>query len=819
MKIGYTNTINKLKKEIDDFEKRDVVKKYIEAKEINDEESLAVLCKRNVVMRYEVALGYIDFLDNFDGDIFKNYYEEMMEVASKYTFSDIKYKRLRFRDGNLIYIYLVGALHFNSLIKDEEIIKMIDDLNYNLLEHEREVKATKSNVKSLFKKERKDVKINYEIVLKELEKHVIKRDDSNFNYGLLMQKVFVVFDISLKDAYDVTFIPASILKKVLNNSLYPSIEIVNSLISLLMIIKPETLLEIETLRDAVSGFQQLRDEVLERNEQVHFTIYSETNLSQYELCLKMFDRDLLERVKWENYDWYVKFATYNYILMEKMRFPRDGEYFYDGSEARKWFFTQKNILEEPLLEKKFKQDRVKMLEYLIAKKEEIANLPTSISKDEYVKRNFADIFLAFKQNIEESGKMIDLDTFYGMYSLRELYNYVYQLYLDKNSWLSEEQASLVRRLRDYQITVCSEGNDILAKWSICLDALGLSKREFSSMCNINNRGFVYYTYGKTLPSLENEKKMIDVLKKIDRNSLRENQKSVLDELIIFVSSYGEKRKKRVKVKKVESALKKYEENPISFGNSRNLEEDVDEKIIANVRDNSSKWFAKFMFVYTDLIDENSPNTVSSYTWYKNTLQKAIRGELSLEQETLLAYLIFLSQCKINCRRNVEIEKKINYLENFNNGLIAEPSQETFNQITYSLKRSIFRRKGNVVDLLGLDLYLRVKKVLKNFYKGEFKLSKKKFYIGFNLRLLWFDLGLSEKKLCELVGCDNDQLHLIYIKKQGITLDVVTKIVGYLKTLDYKSLRDDQIDDVLEFFNMVEMARNCEKNVSLKNVKQ
>lgn len=819
MKIGYTNTINKLKKEIDDFEKRDVVKKYIEAKEINDEESLAALCKRNAVMRYELTLGYIDFLDNFDGDIFKNYYEEMMEVASKYTFSDIKYKRLRFRDGNLIYIYLVGALHFYNSIEDEEIIKMIDDLNYNLLEHEIEVKATKNNVKSLFKKERKDVKINYEIVLKELEKHVIKRDDSNFNYGLLMQKVFVVFDISLKDAYDVTFIPASILKKVLNNSLYPSIEIVNSLISLLMIIKPETLLEIETLRDAVSGFQQLRDEVLERNEQVHFTIYSETNLSQYELCLKVFDRGLLERVKWENYDWYVKFATYNYILMEKMRFPRDGEYFYDGSEARKWFFTQKNILEDPLLEKKFKQDRVKMLEYLIAKKEEIANLPTSISKDEYVKRNFDDIFLAFKQNIEENGKMIDLDTLYGMYSLRELYNYVYQLYLDKNSWLSEEQASLVRRLRDYQITVCSEGNDILAKWNIYLDTLGLTKTSFTKLCNCNYRSFIDYSNGKLIPSKKIVDIILSVLENFNRDKLRKSQLEVLDEFILFVSSYGEKRKKRARVKKVERALKKYEKNPISFGNSGNLEEDVDGKIIANVRDNRSVWFAKFMLVYTDLIDENSQNTVSSYTWYKNTTQKAVRGELSLEQETLLAYLISLNKYKTNCRRNGEIEKKVIYLENRDKGLVVDPNQVAYPRAIYSLERSLFRRKGNVVDLLGLDLYLRVKNVLKESYKDEFKLSDGELYMGLNLRLLWFDLGLSEKKLCELVGCDNDQLHLIYIKKQGITLDVVTKIVGYLKTLDYKSLRDDQIDDVLEFFNMVEMARNCEKNVSLKNVKQ
>lgn len=652
---------------------------------------------------------------------------------------------------------------------------------------------------------------------------------SSYDYGTCLYNVAICFGLnSDKLLFEKIGIPSSLLHKIFNNELYPSMEMIEMFNEWLSKLVPSNNKQTVVLKQAIELCENMMEEAksVEPDKGSSFTIFSLDKLDLY-LENFSFDTKIMDIVKKQNLDWYYKCISYHY----NVNVLGDGKcysdvYFYDGTVMMKWIQTQKRTLAGTKNGLKLSKEQIEMVNYVLYVRSE-HKVKEDIS--DVVKKYFDEYYSIFKENIDAGERKIDSVRVHGYY-LEEIWKYINNQLHIKNTILTVEQIKKYKELRRNYVSLNRENNkncgfiliDFGYEMAYFLDIMGWTRDKFSEMMECSRSNFSFYSSNYSRPSEEMVESFVEKLRQLDKTQFRDDQIEDIENFIKVLRSLSKEREKRRESVINFSILEDPDIKNVIYGETRDVYDDVPSEYLLSVEKNDPEWFDKFIRMVDLLNDREALDNrikVSAYRsqWFLKYQRNVKSGSVSLDKKILLGYLAKLSKDNGAYVDYSILMDKCDVIEEYilKNGVLPEVNdQNRFSDGTcmrhffVSMRDMYFGYEPDRYKYCDESAYEKIKELAQVGFVATRRLSKpdrivdSKMYLGGRLGLLRISLGMSKPMFAEFLGLSEELMYDIYANRIPLSEKVIKVLNDKLTNVDYFSLREDQIVDIAELLNVI-----------------
>lgn len=664
---------------------------------------------------------------------------------------------------------------------------------------------------------------------------------SSVNYGRALYRVLIGFGFNDEvSRFDAIKIPNSYLNQIFANKIIPTKQMLDKISFFLNILVTNDSELLYELSEAKRIFEIVKNEIefVEPDVLEEFEILGLNNISKYEAVVD-FDAEVLKRVKDYNLDWYYKYVTCYYVVdkLGNNTWPSN-LFFYDGSIVRKWFQTQKRVLNNNSKTgvPKFNDDQRLLFQDLLQFR--VDNM-TMLSIEEVVLAQFDELVKYFKDIIDSGVFKLPNIKMYG-YPVNKLWNYIYKEYISNKTIFNTNQLNVIRELRRNYVDLVRDNNldygyvnlDFGKYLYYLLDDFGWTGNDFADIteCSISN--YRVYVCNKTLPTTSAITKIITSLENLDKTQYREDQLQTLCDFVKLFDLVNDESKLRNYVFERFELEKTAALKNIIYGDTDDVFEDVPSSYLMSVEASDPAWMENYMEVVNCNYStyRNYIINPSLQCWYRNNVIAAYNGTLSFDKVVLMGYLS-IKQKNNKLKNKIEFfEEKCNALEEFLivNMRLPYEKEYVFEDGMDLLSFYLFIKNVMFVNNeksngFSTEDFICIKDLISLVYSVEHPLmrrddiSDEEMYLGMKLEYLRISLGMTLCRFCECFEVTMSSLRKLLLNKKSLT-NYKEKLLSKLKEFDYSSLREDQIIDIEDFVSVLESGRlySQDMSMSLKN---
>lgn len=667
--------------------------------------------------------------------------------------------------------------------------------------------------------------------------------NSNLNYGLALDKVLFSFDISYIAFFEHTQIPMSVISGICRNEFFPSAELVMKIIALLNDLSFLPLDDYQSviLKEAKEIYGELYLEVYgKKNKEINsYVLYSKEKLLIFEEKIQGVDLTILNSVKKNKFDWYLKWLTFYYICEVEERKPNKNEYFYDGTIVFKWIFTQKNTLDKNNYCLELSKDQMFLLDMLMEKVDELNYKKHNVDELKIIE-NFDSIINEYTERIKNGEDLLttlnnDTSTIWNL--LRKM--------IFMGNWFNDDQILKVKQLRNMAFVNhygYNRMNGIKYEESFgfrlisLMDSFNISIVEFAKMVDCSVPSITSYRRNDAIPSVETIKKMKNVILQLRMQAINIDQQQEIIVFENFLNKVAYDKKTRTNGQDKNNYLQSFDK--YFYGKTGNVYFDIEKGILTKVKENNVDWYNDFLIVWealknsdTSLYDGNK-GYLNKFGWYLDAMRDLNHDKLSYEQIVLLKYLTITEEKNKFKFLKAKVKQRINEVEYFidvNGRLPKNGEVELGDHIDAYLFYRDLRDKywGSLPTRYRWfddEMFVMTKELLVKVNKLEYGLENKddykennNYYIGNSLNYLRISLGFSNRVLPSILNLPREIVTKIYKNEMPLNLEYLTFLLKYFGDFTKNDLRRDQlvdIDNFYKFINTLNTRKNNELNLSL-----
>lgn len=667
--------------------------------------------------------------------------------------------------------------------------------------------------------------------------------NSNLNYGLALDKVLFSFDISYIAFFEHTQIPMSVISGICRNEFFPSAELVMKIIALLNDLSFLPLDDYQSviLKEAKEIYGELYLEVYgKKNKEINsYVLYSKEKILIFEEKIQGVDLIILNSVKKNKFDWYLKWLTFYYICEVEERKPNKNEYFYDGTIIFKWIFTQKNTLDKNNYCLELSKDQMFLLDMLMEKVDELNYKKHNVDELKIIE-NFDSIINEYTERIKNGEDLLttlnnDTSTIWNL--LRKM--------IFMGNWFNDDQILKVKQLRNMAFVNhygYNRMNGIKYEESFgfrlisLMDSFNISIVEFAKMVDCSVPSITSYRRNDAIPSVETIKKMKNVILQLRMQAINIDQQQEIIVFENFLNKVSYDKKTRTNGQDKNNYLQSFDK--YFYGKTGNVYFDIEKGILTKVKENNVDWYNDFLIVWealknsdTSLYDGNK-GYLNKFGWYLDAMRDLNHDKLSYEQIVLLKYLTITEEKNKFKFLKAKVKQRINEVEYFidvNGRLPKNGEVELDDHIdAYLFYRDLRDKYWGFLPTryrwFDDEMFVMTKKLLVKVNKLEYGLENKddykennNYYIGNSLNYLRISLGFSNRVLPSILNLPREIVTKIYKNEIPLNLEYLTFLLKYFGDFTKNDLRRDQlvdIDNFYKFINTLNTRKNNELNLSL-----
>lgn len=682
------------------------------------------------------------------------------------------------------------------------------------------------NRDAILSKEEEEVvqKSIYQIILALFnEKTTPLHTGIEIDYGSSLKRVIAYFGFIPSSLVKYLRIPSSILNKIMENKIIPTEEEIDCILSFLQQIPCENVYQQNLVSSARKTYSDLKSLALE-GDVIPFVIYGEEKEKEYLAYFEEVPSAFLEKVKVQNYDWYMKCLTYLYICKIRGTKPTTMDYFYDGTIVYKWLFTQNRFL-SGVDHHFFTKEQLAMLE-LVQKEISLIELKKEKESTESIVFSHFDSFIeAFNEAITNNGD-IPNDVFLNEVSLAEAWSILYKELENKNLPFTREQIKKIKELRRKLIylkkknTKYTENITFGYELTCFADSLHLTLDHLDEFFPVSRSALWHFSSNKVFPSYRIIQTMLASLNEIDYSLYRLDQVEDIKHFKSYLLSI-EKRYLDYKELNRETMFA----SPSPFPVTGNLASDIPKEVIKEVQDTDTKWYKEFERIYNAILECSFDETLSlgdlfMRPWFKEEVYKVTIGNSTKTKENLLHYLYAFQQKVYGKRKERLFLIRFSDLETFiyENKRIPYSGEiflngENDGEAFYRMLRDYFYGTKDYYNFLS-DGFLEQIKILMQFitacqrekynYDSD-KVVNQKFYLGQRLNNIRICLGFSVKTFPKRLGWDANEVANLYSNRKPLPYEFVSSLLHLFKEME-PNLREDQLKEVQEFIGVLKTGK-------------
>lgn len=374
-----------------------------------------------------------------------------------------------------------------------------------------------------------------------------------------------------------------------------------------------------------------------------------------------------------------------------------------------------------------------------------------------------------------------------------------------------------------------EGKNFGVRFSSLLNVLGINLGKFAMLSGISVSTLRAYSNNKFLPSTAKCIEIIETLEELDKSNYMIQQVQAINNFIIFLKELKIIKEEKRIIDESKIFLDTDENSEFRLGTSGDIEKDVPKEVLDKVKKLNSDWYQEYLEYLqgNEFGKGKKSSSVLNSKWYIKNVNLVLLGTLSGEQALLLEYLKVVDSYLSVRRALDEFLKNLDALEEFvykenrapklgENMLGDGSSLFSF----YKSVRDFYYNYKESPNYINDEIFLRIKNVFVVLEKRDFNLKTDKvidnrIYLGNALNRLRVSLRFTYISFADRLGINGEKLKKYYKNIFSVSDEDKLKIVGFLRDLDYSTLRKDQISDIEEFLNILKTGKIKEDDILKK----